>query len=191
MWASQQPGSLNNYSCDGQRWSIGTRSSECTASICYSQYHVSESCIDKPKRAAVHLTSLGGRYDPESNRFKNNLESWLHYSSMASCAVYASGNLTFVNHYFMYISQQLSDPRGPRYSLTLLPHVSPTASLGCTAGFITVSFTCAPFPPSFLSYHCLSENPPSPTPPSDTSHLTTPCWSPPLLPTAWHLALLV
>lgn len=80
---------------------------------------------------------------------KTTWQSLLCSSSLVLCC---GGELTFVNYYFMYISQRRNNPGGPGHGLTL-PLVSPTVSLICWV--CNRSLCCAPLPPS---YHCLSES---------------------------------
>lgn len=125
--------------------------------ICHSQYHVSESCIDKLKRTAVHLTSLGGRYDlvlrTDRGLLQNTLDNLLRgciapqRPSRVSpfCCSLRQSNISFshrfMNSYFMYISQQVSNPRGPGTALHYSPvsrHQSASAVPLC---FLTASLT--------------------------------------------------
>lgn len=100
---------------------------------------------------------------------KTTLQSLLCSSSLVLCC---GGELTFVNYYFMYISQRRNNPGGPGHGLTL-PLVSPTVSLICTAGFVTAPFAV----PLCLRPIIVCQRVTS-----SSSH-STPCWSPPLLPT--------
>lgn len=139
---------INYHNCDGQGKSIITWSSECIILICHCQYHVSESCIDKLKRAAVHLTSLGGRYDPadpsqarevhttstagagckHTGQPNLNSKSWLNYSSKPPKFVllFLEPNRSLLLSTALWTHTSCTFHSRPGYSLTLLPHVSPT-----------------------------------------------------------------
>lgn len=88
---------------------------------------------------------------------------------------------SFMNSFFMYISQQVSNPRGPRtalqYSLMSRHPSTSAVPLNCF-------LNCASLPPSLLS--CISQNLHQrypPMPPLDLL-LVTPLCSPP--PNIWH-----
>lgn len=88
---------------------------------------------------------------------------------------------SFMNSFFMYISQQVSNPRGPstalQYSLMSRHPSTSAVPLNCF-------FNCASLPPSLLS--CISQKLHQcypPMPPLDLP-LVTPLCSPP--PNIWH-----
>lgn len=148
--------------------------------ICHCRYHMSESCIDKLKRAAVRFKSLGGRYDPTPHtdhcdsgeggkhptRFENAQANLLlnegdnrPFIFCACWDVPPQSNNTFIDSNFMQMSLQVCNSRG-----LLFTHF-----------YLSICFECADSFPSISAVIVFHKSSPS----------FNPCWSPPLLlPTA-------